>query len=108
MNIVYVEAFNIQTFNQVDDKSTFVKSKFYNPPNDVFQHFPVKRKVESIVVNRKTKGYIIDISASVDIREIVKPGSKINKTHEGVIYQINIKTSSFSKVVEFFCFRTKI
>ena len=41
----YVEAFNIQTFNQDGDESAILKIKFYNPPNLIFQHLPVKEKV---------------------------------------------------------------
>ena len=46
MNVVYVEAFNNQTFNQDGDESAKLRKKFYNPPNLKFQHLPVKEKVK--------------------------------------------------------------
>ena len=45
MNGVYVEAVNIQTFNQDGDESAISTIKFYNPPDLIFQHLPVKEKV---------------------------------------------------------------
>ena len=45
MNNVYLEAFNKQTFNQDGDESAILKTKFYNPPNLIFQHLPIKEKV---------------------------------------------------------------
>ena len=46
MNIVYVEAFTNQTFNQDGDKSATLGLKYYNPPNLIFLHLPVKEKVK--------------------------------------------------------------
>ena len=60
MNDVYVEAFNNQTFKQDGDESVILKIKFYNPPNLIFQHLPVKEKVEKVEINRMRNGYIID------------------------------------------------
>ena len=51
MNNVYVEAFNNQTFNQDGDESAILRIKYYNPPNLIFQHLPVKEKVENTEVN---------------------------------------------------------
>ena len=45
MNDVYVEAFIDQTFNQDGDESAILTIKNYNPPNLIFQHLPVKEKV---------------------------------------------------------------
>ena len=45
MNKVYVETFNKQTFNKDGDESTILRIKYYNPPNFIFQHLPVKEKV---------------------------------------------------------------
>ena len=45
MNDVYVEAFNNQTFNQDGDESAILTIKFYNPPDLIIQHLPVKEKV---------------------------------------------------------------
>ena len=76
MNDVYVEAFNNQTFNQDGDEFVILRIKYYNPPNVIFQHLPVKEKVKKIEVNRMRNGYIIDMLTLVDICEIVKIGEK--------------------------------
>ena len=88
MNDVYVEAFNNQTFNQDGDESAML-TKYYNPPNLIFQHLPVKEKVKKVEVNRMRNGYIIDTSTSVDIQEIVKIGGKVIEIYEAVIYREN-------------------
>ena len=51
MNHVFVEAFNNQTFNQDGDESAILGKKYYNPPNLIFQHLPVKEKIKKIEVN---------------------------------------------------------
>ena len=100
MSDVYLEAFNIQTFNQDGDESAILIIKNYNPPDLIFQHLPVKEKVKKIEVNRMRNGYIIDTLKSVDIHEIVKIGGKVIKINEGVIYRENFKISTFRKVIE--------
>ena len=47
MNNVYLQAFNNQTFNQDGDESAILRIKYYNPPNVIFQHLPVKEKDRS-------------------------------------------------------------
>ena len=100
MNDVYVEAFNNQTFNQDGDESAILRIKYYNPRNLIFQHLPVKEKVENVEVNRMRNGYIIDTLTSVDICEIVQIGGKVIQIYEGVIYRENFKISPFRKVIE--------
>ena len=100
MNDIYVEAFNNQTFNEDGDESAILTIKYYNPPDLIFQHLPVKEKVEKIEVNRMRNGYIIDTLTSVDIQEIVKIGGKVVEIYEGVIYRENFKVSPFRKVIE--------
>ena len=100
MNIVYVEAFNNQTFNQDGDESAILRMKYYNPPNLIFQHLPVKEKVKNVEVNRMRNGYIIDVLTSVDICEIVKIGGKVVEIYEGVLYRENFKVSPLRKVIE--------
>ena len=100
MNNVYVEAFNNQTFNQDGDESAILRIKYYNPRNLIFQHLPVKEKVENVEVNRMRNGYIIDVSTSVDICEIVKIGGKVVEIYEGVLYRENFKVSPFRKDIE--------
>ena len=76
MNIVYVEAFKNQNFNEDGDESAILRIKYYNPPDLIFQHLPVKEKVKNIEVSRMRNGYIIDTLTSVDICEIVKTGGR--------------------------------
>ena len=99
-NNVYVEAFNNQTLNQGGDESAILTIKYYNPPNLMFQHLPVKEKGKKIEVNRMQNGYIIDTLTSVDICEIVKIGGKVIQIYEGFIYQQNFRISPFRKVIE--------
>ena len=109
MNNVYVEAFNNQTFGQDGDESAILTIKYYNPPNPIYQHLPVKEKVKNVEVNRTRNGYIIDTLTSVDICEIVKIGRKVIEIYQGVIYRENFKISPFRKVIEqLFFFTTKI
>ena len=100
MNDIYVKAFNNQSFNQDGDESAILKIKYYNPPNLIFQHLPIKKKVKKIEVNRMRNGYIIDTLTSVDIQEIVKIGGKVIEIYEGVIYRENFKISPFRRVIE--------
>ena len=86
MNHVYVEAFNNQTFNEDGNESAILTIKYYNPPDLIFQHLPVKEKIKKIEVNRMRNGYIIDALTSVDIQEIVKTRAKVIQNYEGVIY----------------------
>ena len=52
MNDIYVDAINNQTFNEDGDESAILTIKYYNPPNLIFQHLPIKEKVKNIEVNR--------------------------------------------------------
>ena len=45
MKKTYLNAFNNQRFNQDGKESAILKQKYYNPPNLIFQHLPVKMKV---------------------------------------------------------------
>ena len=100
MNNVYEEAFNNQTFNQDGDESAILKIKYYNPPDLIFQHLPVKEKVKNIEINRMRNGYIVNTLTSVGIQEIVKIEGKVVEIYEGVIYRENFKISPFRKVIE--------
>ena len=51
MNDVYVEAFNNQSFNEDGDESGILTIKYHNPPDLIFQHLPIKEKVEKVEVN---------------------------------------------------------
>ena len=100
MNDVYVKAFNDQTFNEDADESAILRIKYYNPPDLVFQHLPVKEKFQKVEVNGMRNGYIIDTLTSVDIQEIFKIGGKVIEIYEGVIYRENVKMSPFRRVIE--------
>ena len=100
MNNVYVEAFNNQSFNEDGDESAILTLKYYNPPDLIFQHLPIKEKVKNLEVNRMRNGYIIDTLTSVDIQELVKIGGKVIEIYQGVIYRENFKISPFRKVIE--------
>ena len=108
MNDVYVEAFNSLTFNQDNDESAILTIKYYNPPDLILQHLPVKEKVKENEVNRLRNAYIIDTITFVDIQEIIKIGGKVIEIYKGVIYRENFKLSPFRKVIEkLFAFRQK-
>ena len=100
MNDVYKKVFNNQTSNQDGDESAILAIKYYNPPDLIFQHLPVREKVKRVEVNRIRIGYIIDTLTSVDIQEIVEIGGQVIEIYEGVIYRENFKISPFRKVIE--------
>ena len=107
-NDIYVEAFNIKTFNHDGNETSIRRRKYYNPPNLIIQHLPVKEKNKNIEINRMRNGYIINTLTSVDSQEIVKIGGKIFQIYERVIYRENFKISPFRKVIEkFFAVREK-
>ena len=43
LNNVFVESFNIQTFNQDGDETAILRIKYYNPRDLILQHLPVKK-----------------------------------------------------------------
>ena len=100
MNKTYVDAFNIQSFNQTGNESTIFKRIFNNPRDLINSSFPVKEKVENIQVNTMRNVYIIDKLTSVDIQKIVKFGGKKIRIYKGVIYRENFKISPFTKFRE--------
>ena len=100
MNEVYVEAFNIQTFNQDGNESAILKMKYYNPPDLINQHLPIKEKLRNIEVNTMRNGNILDTFTSVDIQEIAEIGGKRIEIYEGIIYRENFRISPLRKVIE--------
>ena len=100
MNDVYVEAFNNQSFNEDGEESAILTIKYYNPPDLIFQHLPIKEKVKKLEVNRMRNGYTIDTLTSVDIQDFVKIGGKVIEIYQGVSYRENFKISLFRKVIE--------
>ena len=100
MNDVYIEEFNIETFNQDGDESAILTINYYNPSNLMFQHLPVEEKVKKIEVNRMRNAYIIDTLTSADNQESVKISGKVIEIYEGVICRENFKTSPFGNFIE--------
>ena len=94
------DAFINQTFNQDGNESAILKMKYYNPPDLIFEHLPIKEKVKNRKNNRMRNGFIIDTLTSVDIQESVKTGSKVIQFYEGVIRRENFKITPFRKVIE--------
>ena len=86
MNDVYFEAFNNQTFNQNTNESAILRKNFYNPPNLIFQHSPVKEKNEKKEVKRMRIGCIIDTLTSVEFCKNVKMLGKKIEIYGCVIY----------------------
>ena len=108
MNKTYVDAFNNWTFNDDGNESVLLKIKYYNPPDLIVRHLPVKEKVKIIEVSRMRNGYITDTLTSVDICETVKTRAKVIEIYEGVLFRENFQLSPFRKVVEnLFAFRQK-
>ena len=109
MNNVHVEAFNDQTFDQDGNESAILKIKYYNPPDLMFQHLPIKETIKNIELRRLRNGYITDTLTPVDIQERVTIGRKVFGAYEGVIYRENFTISSFRTNMEkLFAFRQKL
>ena len=72
------------------NRSLFLTVKYHNPENLVFQHLPVKEKIENPYknnrleeINRMRNGTIIDTFTSININEISKSGGVILEVYEG-------------------------
>ena len=92
MNLVYVEASNIETSNQDCYGSDISKRKKYNPPDLIVQLLPVNEKVKNIEVNSLRNGYIVVTSTSVDFQDFIKLGGKVIRIYEGFVYRKNFKS----------------
>ena len=89
MNDAICTLFNSGKWNQLN-RSAFLTIKYHNPENLVFQHLPIKEKINNPYknnrlekINRMRNGIIIDTLTSVDIVEIVKYGGDILDIYEG-------------------------
>ena len=89
MNDAVCYLFNSGRWNELN-RSAFLTIKYHNPENLIFQHLPVKEKIENPYknnrleeINRMRNGIIIDTLTSVDIVEIVKYGGEILHIYEG-------------------------
>ena len=86
--------FNSGKWNEIN-RSAFLTVKNHNPENLIFQHLPIKEKINNPYKNnrleeiiRMRNGIIIDTLTSVDIVEIVKCGGVILEVHEGFFCHI--------------------
>jgi len=98
MNDVFVNDFNNQTFNQDGNESAILGIKYYNPPNLIFQHLPVKEKVKKIEVNRMRYGYFTETLTSVDFCETVKMDGKLIQIYEVLIIEKTLRYHLLEKL----------
>ena len=89
MNDSICTLFNSGRWNELN-RSAFLTVKYHNPEKLIFQHLPIKEKVENPYknnrfeeINRMRNGIIIDTLTSIDIVEIVKCGGIILDVYEG-------------------------
>ena len=89
MNDAVCTLFNSGRWNELN-RSAFLTVKYHNPKNMIFQHLPIKEKIENPYknnrleeINRMRGGVIVDTLTSVDIVEIVKYGGEILEVYEG-------------------------
>ena len=96
MNIDLVEKFISGNFNQ---GSATLKNKYYNRPDVIYQHLPVKERVQKTEVNRNRNGYNKDTLISVDIKKIIRIGAKIFQNFEGALYEEDFRVNIFKRTI---------
>ena len=79
LNDIYVEAFNIQTFNQAGNERPILKINFYNPPSLILQRLPVEENVGKVEINSMRKGHIVETLTILDIQEVDKIDSNLRR-----------------------------
>ena len=89
MNDAVCTLFNSGKWNQLN-RSAFLTTKYHNPKNIIFQHLPIKEKIENPYknnrleeINRMRNCIIIDTLTNIDIVEIIKYGGIILEVFEG-------------------------
>ena len=104
MNESICTLFNSGRWNELN-RSAFLTIKYHNPENLIFQHLPVKEKIENPYknnrleeINRMRNGIIIDTLTSVDIVEIVKYGGVILEVFEG-FFSHNLEFNPYTEFV---------
>ena len=87
------------------NRSAFLTVKYHNPENMIFQHLPIKEKIENPYknnrleeINRMRNGIIIDTLTSVDIVEIVEYGGEILDVYEG-FFCYNLEYNPYTEFV---------
>ena len=96
MNDELLEMFSSGYFIQ---GSAVFEVKCCNPPELIYQHLPVKKRVNKVEVNRMRKSYSFDTLTSADIKKILLNRGKIIEIYEGVIYRKHSRVNPFSKVI---------
>ena len=86
------EKFNSENFNE---GSANIELEYYNPPDLIFQHLPVKDQK-----NRTQIGYLIHNLTSVDNKEIIRIGGKLIKRFEEVIFKEDSRVNNFPRVLD--------
>ena len=104
MNDAICYLFNSGRWNELN-RSAFLTIKYHNPENLVFQHLPIKEKINNPYknnrfeeINRMRNGIIIDTLTSVDIVEIVKCGGVILEVFEGM-FSHNLEFNPYTEFV---------
>ena len=104
MNDSICTLFNSGRWNELN-RSAFLTVKYHNPPNLIFQHLPIREKIENPYknnrfeeINRMRNGIIIDTLTSVDIVEIVKYGGVILEVYEGFFCH-NLEYKTYTEFV---------
>ena len=104
MNDAICTLFNSGRWNELN-RSAFLTIKYHNPENLIFQHLPVKEKINNPYknnrleeINRMRNGIIIDTLTSVDIVEIVKYGGEILEVYEG-FFCYNLEFNPYTEFV---------
>ena len=104
MNEAICYLFNSGKWNQLN-RSAFLTIKYHNPENLIFQHLPIKEKINNPYknnrleeINKMRNGVIIDTLTSVDIVEIVKNGGVILEIYEGFFCH-NLEYNPFTEFV---------
>ena len=104
MNDAICTLFNSGRWNELN-RSAFLTIKYHNPENLVFQHLPIKEKIENPYknnrleeINRMRNGIIIDTLTGVDIVEIVKCGGIILEVYEG-FFCYNLEFNPYTEFV---------
>ena len=104
MNDAICYLFNNRRWNELN-RSAFLTIKYHNPENVVFQHLPIKEKINNPYknnrleeINRMRNGIIIDTLTSVDIVEIVKCGGEILEIYEG-FFRHNLNFNPYTEFV---------
>ena len=104
MNESICTLFNSGKWNELN-RSAFLTIKYHNPENLIFQHLPIKEKINNPYknkrleeINRMRNGIIIDTLTSVDIVEIVKYGGEVLEVYEG-FFCYNLEYNPYTEIV---------